>query len=369
MRRGERWFLLPRLVGGGAVIYAGLLGLEVGLRWVMGIPQGARPRQPLPSYHVLPFIAALYGFGRVLLFHPFANTGYAKWLATAPWRPGMPLPLGPVHLVGRDLLVLVPLALLAQFASGGSWLIPPLVFGVCYLLPLWLAFWGRGWWAYALAWGIAGLLAAAGHPPVFAALVVVMHIVARVGLRHSLPRPELKVADKPTAAGLGAPFELLAPVPPPAPIPLAHSAAYALLAGWWAYCVIGFAWPDVRRDEVVMFTLLFGVSTAFIRWCAYAFGAESPLGLRGRWVTGRWFLPGYDRILVAPGVVLIAGTALPVALAQTHVPPALLAAACGAVVLLLALALPPTRADWRLTGHHHLPRRSGGGQVRVAKTA
>jgi hypothetical protein len=360
---------MPRLVSGGAVIYAALLGVEVGLRWAFGVPLGARPPRPAPSGHVLLFVAALYGFGRVLSFHPFVNAGYAKWLATAPWRPGMPLPLGPVHLVGRDLLVLVPLAALAQFASGGSWWVPLLVFGVCYLLSIWLAFWGRGWWAYALAWGIAGLLAAAGHPPVFAALLVVMHVVARAGLRHSLPRQELKAVDKPSAAGLGSPFEQLAPVPPPAPIPPAHAAAYAVLAGWWAYGVVGFVWPDARRDEVAMFTVLFGVSAALIRWGVYALGTESPLGLRGRWATGRWVLPGYDRILVAPGVVLLAGTALPVALARTAVPPALLAGACGAVVLLLALALPPTRARWRLTGHHHLFRRSGDGQVRVGKPA
>lgn len=360
MRRGERWFLLPEIVRGGAVIYAILLALEAMLRWLAGVPFGPGKVGGMPSYVVLLFVAGLYGFGRVVRFHPELLPRYKPWLATVPWRPGMPLPLGPVHPVGRDLLVLVPLALLAQFASGGSWAVPLLVFGVAYLVPMWVAFLGRGWWACALAVGFAGLVRAAGDVPVTAAIVVAMLAAALLGLRQSMPRQELKPDTKPSAAGLGSPFEELAPVPPPTPVPLAHAAAYAGLAGWWVYCVVAVVWPDANRVSTVLVTSALCTMAAVQRLVVYLAGSAPPLDLRGRWTTGRWVLPGYDHILIAPLVVLLVAISLPPALAQAGLPVAVLAGVSSTAVLLLAIILPPTRARWRLTGQRHLVRRSGG---------
>jgi hypothetical protein len=281
----------------------------------------------------------------------------------------MPLPLGPVELGVRDVLVLAPVAALAHHGSGGSALLPLLVFGVCYLTPLLAPLAGNGWWTFALSAGFAGLFRAAPHLSIMAGLLVAMYAVARAGLKHSLLRPAVKKTDVPSASGLGAPFEQLAPVPPPKPIPLPHSVAYAAMVGWWAYCLCGSLAGDMTRGDVVIMTSLAGVLVGVIRFSVYALGSDPPLGVRGRWVTGRWIVPGYDQILVAPMVVFLTAAVLPSALAKVIPSVAVVCGVCGTVFLLLALALPPTRARWLLTGHRHMTRRSGGDAKMIRATA
>lgn len=367
MRPDTRWLLMPRLVCGCAFVYAVLVAIERGAYWLGGGAGRHDPEIVLPSYAILVGFAALYGFGRVMTFHPAYNVRYSKWLETAPWHPGMPLPLGPVQLGARDVLVLGPTAALAHYAPGGSALVPLLVFGVCYLTPLTAPLMGKGWWAFALSAGFAGLFRAGPHFPIMAGVLAAMYAVARAGLKHSLPRPTETKPDAPSAARLGEPFEQLAPVPPPKPIPLPHAVAYAALAGWWAYCLCGSLLSEMKRMDVVVLTSLAGMLAAFIRFCAYAVGSDSPLGLRGRWVTGRWIIPGYDQILVAPLIVFVAGAALPSALAKVIPSVAVVCGVCAAVVLLLALALPPTRARWLLTGHRHMARRTAGGDGKLIR--
>src|SRR5262245_32056558 len=55
----------------------------------------------------------VYAFHRVLAFHPAINTEYRTWLRTTPWTNRYPLPVGPIHLVLQDVLVLAALAGLA----------------------------------------------------------------------------------------------------------------------------------------------------------------------------------------------------------------------------------------------------------------
>lgn len=365
MRRDTQWLLMPRLTALAAFGYVMLVALERAGWWLRGVASApSTPGMAYPSYMIPVFFAALYGFGRMLTFHPSFNDRYRKWLETAPWHPGMPLPLGPVELGLRDLLVLAPAAALAHYVSGGPAMGPPLIFGVCYLFSMLAPLADKGWWAFSLMVGFAGLFRAAPYPPVMAALVVAMYAVARMGLKHSLPRPGAKKPDPPSATNLGAPFEQLAPVPPPKPIPLPHAVAYAALVGWWAYALCGSLGREMKRGDVVIMTSFAGAAVALIRFSTYAIGSEAPLGLRARWVTRRWIVPGYDQILVAPLVVFAAAAGLPWALAKTVDSVALVAGVSGAIVLLLALALPPTRARWLLTGHRHIPRlRSGAGKL------
>ena len=60
---------------------------------------------------IIPTVAALlYGMYRVS-FYP--SRRYSQWLFSTPWHPELPLPLGPVHLVWQDLVVVVGLMGLA----------------------------------------------------------------------------------------------------------------------------------------------------------------------------------------------------------------------------------------------------------------
>ena len=55
-----------------------------------------------------------YGLFRVLGFHPLFLREYSRWLDRTPWRDGLPLPLGPVHLAWPDLFIVGALVALLQ---------------------------------------------------------------------------------------------------------------------------------------------------------------------------------------------------------------------------------------------------------------
>src|SRR4051794_28811883 len=103
---GGRIVLMPGLVAAIAVLYCGTVAIE----WSLGLvaPAGGDSPWPtmMPSHLVLHMGAAAYGIARVWAFHPMFSPKYWEWLEAAPWRPGMPLPLGPVVLNWRDLVVL-----------------------------------------------------------------------------------------------------------------------------------------------------------------------------------------------------------------------------------------------------------------------
>ena len=83
----------------------------------------------------------LYAGYRVARFHPYFDTGYCRWLCLTPWSVDKPLPLGPVHLVWGDLVILMVLILLAYFNTPFApslVMVPVIVFLSVYLIILWL---------------------------------------------------------------------------------------------------------------------------------------------------------------------------------------------------------------------------------------
>src|SRR5262245_22736690 len=88
------------------IVYCGFQGIFLSQEWFMRIAffrmnDGAE---------VLQFVA--YGFVggyavyRVAGFHPGYRAGYYLWLRGTPWSSQKPLPMGPVHLVWQDVLLL-----------------------------------------------------------------------------------------------------------------------------------------------------------------------------------------------------------------------------------------------------------------------
>src|ERR1700722_2302747 len=49
--------------------------------------------------------AILYGIYRVRHFHPVWRNDYRMWLRLTPWRPGSPLPFGPIQLAPQDVVL------------------------------------------------------------------------------------------------------------------------------------------------------------------------------------------------------------------------------------------------------------------------
>ena len=137
MRRSIRSILLlPGLTILAAVIYAVATLFEFLIAYVTGVSRDVLFAHSTLGLSVLCVAAGVYGLGRVVAYHPFYSARYRQWMESVPWQPGMPLPLGPVMLNWRDAVVLVPAALLAEYVSGGSAVLPLLAFGATHLLAL-----------------------------------------------------------------------------------------------------------------------------------------------------------------------------------------------------------------------------------------
>src|SRR5262249_39312255 len=101
--------------------------------------------------------ALIYAAYRVFSFHPAFNAAYHTWLATTPWTSRHPLPVGPLHLVVQDLLVLL-------FLAGLAWMRHPdvspqgliLEFLFIYELSLAVSFavLKMPWFGYAIGFGL-----------------------------------------------------------------------------------------------------------------------------------------------------------------------------------------------------------------------
>jgi hypothetical protein len=80
----------------------------------------------------------------------------------------------------------------------------------------------------------------------------------------------------------------------------------------------------------------------------------SSISLAGRITTGRWIVPGYDVIYLAPILILFAFPAVLLTLRAWDAPSELGLPVCLAVAIFIALTTPPERRQWRLTGRHRM---------------
>src|SRR6266487_2602254 len=64
---------------------------------------------------ILASAAGVYALYRLWRFHPACNQPYAAWLKLSPWTADKPLPLGPIHLVWQDAVVVGALTALATW--------------------------------------------------------------------------------------------------------------------------------------------------------------------------------------------------------------------------------------------------------------
>src|SRR5262249_4966554 len=129
-----------------------------------------------------------YAVWRVQAYHPLYQPAYQTWLAATPWTSRQPLPLGPVHLVPQDVL-LVGAAVLLGWLYGDRWAQHlPQVFLVAYLSYLGTSLFLTGaWpWGYTVAFGL-GLAIWLWHDwPASLLAALLTYAVAYLGLRRSL---------------------------------------------------------------------------------------------------------------------------------------------------------------------------------------
>ncbi len=169
------------------ILFALLAGVECLLWWadIRLEFAGYGPRGALVM-----LASVVYGVFRAVAFHPACRPEYRLWLQATPWTNRLPLPLGPVHLVVQDCLVI---AVLAALAYGVPGLTPMSIVVTClcaYLVAVnaLTAFTGVLVEPYVVAFGLAVLVRLAHHETTQLLMLACMYIVSVIGLRRSLSR-------------------------------------------------------------------------------------------------------------------------------------------------------------------------------------
>lgn len=352
------------------LVFLPYLVFEAFFWWVEWRIGRALPLDTRPSLSLLLFAGGLYGAYRVLAFHPVLRPSYRAWLEMSPWTGRKPLPLGPIHLVLQDVL-LIGLVMAAGWPLHGPGMLDVLAsFALAYLaiLGISLALTGGSVAAYAVAFCLGLEVRVWRDSYLWLAVALMTYLLGYVSLRRALARfpwpakrpiqsdflttPD-KYSDRTT---LGWPFVSLAPkFLDENTVSWGHALTAGALAGWWAY-VIGSLVSDPGDRFGLLLTILFvgSVLVPVGRLMRYTSGYQAPISLAGRIFTGRWIIKGYDQVFVAPALSFWVGVTIPVALLMTGLPPELAVPPGLAASLAIGLGLGPDLKTWRLTGHHRL---------------
>ncbi|NQT12930.1 MAG: hypothetical protein HQ582_09280 [Planctomycetes bacterium] len=338
-------------------------------RWWVGIPEACEPILRLRDGYV-GLTCALYGVFRVCAFHPAFRPRYRQWLSLTPWTSEKPLPLGPIHLVAQDLVVLLVALLLLHDSPIGLVLVPSAFLGA-YLIAACLALLLTDIWktAYALAFGIGLAARLANQPVVSICALAALYPLAYFGLRRSLAHFPWQMPkwleDYWTSRGskqqgtgkstLGWPYDHLRFDLSDRLIPRKHAILASLLAGWLVYATVS-ATPAQAEARIVIPSMLsayVAFACILLRIGIYCAVHWPPIGFWGRIRTFRWIIPGYDQVLVAPLSSLGVGAAT-IAVCMLGLPPEVAIPIALSCVLLITLNMGPSVKRWRLTGNHRI---------------
>lgn len=313
----------------------------------------------------------VYGCYRVAGMHPFYRPDYAQWLSLTPWDGRLPLPLGPVHLVPQDGVVLLLAWSITLHDSQASFGMLAAALLIPYLLMLMQPFrvMGATTQAYAIAYGLA--LAVWLGPATFSGLLVLLALygVALTGLPKSLrgfawdvnPRlwevvgPQLKNKTGKAAPPkpLAYPFTQLSPQPSFASISLGEALLVSWLAASWTVALTGHVLLTEDRDVFCTAVAGLGIVGASLgRTMVYFIEYRSPISLLGRIATRRWIIPGFDRALLPIGCALL--VALADMMLSRFLPGSIIGPLTLGTGLTLLLCMPPRLQDWALTGNHRI---------------
>jgi hypothetical protein len=276
---------------------------------------------------------------RPLYLHPAYRGGYRAWLATTPWRRGLPLPIGPIHPSLGELLCYVVLLGIALLLRQYSSLTTSQVFAGSLFPFIVIA----GWWTLAnfvaKERGLAAVTLAIPpsaamliDAPWFAGLLLMAcPIVAYFGVYRSLARFPWDTSTLPHSArigpfnsttgpksnqlerklSLGWPYTTLIIEPPEWVQSPKVAAIEGGLAGGWVFA-LGFVSTSIDPPQspwtLVALLLVLGVPTGFIaffRLIAYGQLFCERLCFGWRLGLGRWIVPAHDSILIVPLVAVL----------------------------------------------------------------
>jgi hypothetical protein len=348
-----------------ALVYGSAAGGSLALHRRFGFNFGVAHERV--ATQILIFGTLGYALWRTLAFHPLFVPGYESWLAATPWTSRQPLPMGPVHLVLQDVVLLGAVVGFAWLTGDVVALYVPQLFLAIYLLVLSISLFRTGFWpwGYAVLFGL-GLMGCLWHDlPICGSAALATYTIAYLGLRRSLASFPWTGDWSSVAAGvgiqlsntqntintLGWPFGRLSPTGPGLREPLSahHALLSSMIVGWWTFAV-GLHFPLLPAFVLAVLGFLVPMARVVI----YCDGYGSPLSLLGRLLTGRWIIPGYDQVYVAPVLAVVVGASVASVTLQQGLNPAITLPIGVVVVLFICLGLGPSLRAWRLTGNHRI---------------
>ncbi len=311
--------------------------------------------------------AVLFAFWRVFAFHPITRWEYRQWLQQTPWTPDKPLPMSPIRPGYIDVLLVAVLCMMAgdelplsRFAPIFAYLVA-LIVATCVVS----GFTRQRVTVYLLLFGL-GLAVRLAPGPIGPLLVLVaLFPLVLLGLRRSLmpghwPNYSLSLQrileSKNRAANeLGWPFAFLGPRASQCYLQRTDFLAIAFLVGWFLQAGLSHTvlLPSDERSMIGLFTAAICLF-ALIRAVGYVFMFWSPISLLGRFLTGRWIIPEYDRVFAAPLAVAVTAILGEAFLYLMQVPAATGQPPVVALCVFLLLAIGPSMRNWELTGGHRI---------------
>src|SRR4051812_26648183 len=238
-------------------------------------------------------LAAICGMIRAG-YHPIGNPKYRDFLETSPWNHHKPLPLGALHLLLADWIILLAWTSIIWLTLNLNALYVPMVFLTAYLLISLKALFNTDQEvpAILLSFGLAATVRFWQYPIACTALLLGMYAVAYVGLMRSLKSFPWPKKEKPLLTEFGWPLDRLGPRLKEVQISFGNALVVAVLVAGWVHAIMShmdegrIAFDEPATAAVLMG--LIGALVGLIRWCIYAGGYASPITLRGRFWTGRW---------------------------------------------------------------------------------
>jgi hypothetical protein len=311
-------------------------------------------------------LAFLYGISRVIAFHPAASEKYRQWLALTPWTSQRPLPLGPIHPVWQDAVLVGLWIVLPTLYAWPDTCYGPIGFFIGYAAILTILNWrtSRDLHVYATC-ALAGMIILLLPLPAAALSVsAATAVLALSGARRSLSEfpweasfarrqiPEVWVYQKnrtaPTSMSPDLAARRLSPYPKLGPsIRVTQAALISLILGWLAFAVAYHTRNEEDFDRVMrMAVLALACMFALFRTSHYVELHWWPISLIGRIGTRRWFLPGYDQVFLAPLATVGAGFLLPGLFGWFGLPALVAGPFTIALTMFIILSAPPTMESW-----------------------
>jgi hypothetical protein len=314
---------------------------------------------------VFPSIGLLgYGVWRGFVFQPLFRPDYRRWLESTPWTPARPLPFGPLHLVGQDLVVAVAFHAPAAIVNGFDASIVLALGGLGYLIGSLCAFGyagPRGHLYAVLALVAVGVYMGTYYFGLALPVLVAAYVVTVHGQRRNLDRfpwPEQFPALE-TNMQLGWPYQQMDTRRKPEPIDMWERPVIGLLVGMVLFVALWISWISqnpllvqhgyIQARDFASGCLvpLFGVLLiARLIWMVFC---APPISLMGRLAIGRPLIPGYDILFLAPLLAFLLFFPLSMVLIENGLHPIMAYPVCAFLGTTAYLLCPPRYAEWRLT--------------------